>query len=247
MKRLLAAGCGPIYQICRVFRDGELGSRHNPEFTLLEWYRPGFDHQALMGEVTALVHRLLPASLTEERLSYAEAFQRFLCIDPHSAGCEALRQCAINNGICGARELELEFRDGWLDLLLSHLIEPELGRGRITYLYDYPASQAALSRIRQAPSPVAERFELYLEGMEIANGFHELADKTEQQSRFEADNAARTAQGLAPVEMDRHLLAALESGLPDCAGVALGIDRLLMVITGHRDIREVLAFPFALA
>lgn len=247
MKRLLAAGSGPIYQICRVFRDGELGSRHNPEFTLLEWYRPGFDHQALMGEVTALVNCLLPASLAEERLSYAEAFRRFLCIDPHSASREALRQCAIDSGISGARELELDSRDGWLDLLLSHLIEPQLGRGRITYLYDYPASQAALSRIRQGPYPVAERFELYLEGMEIANGFHELADSTEQQQRFEADNATRTAQGLAPVEMDRRLLAALQSGLPDCAGVALGIDRLLMIITGHRDIRAVLAFPFALA
>jgi lysyl-tRNA synthetase class 2 len=245
MKRLLAAGSGPIYQICRVFRDGELGSRHSPEFTLLEWYRPGFDHQMLMDEVTGLVTRLLGDNRPEQRLSYAEAFDRFLGIDPHSASRETLRQCAIHKGITGAQELELADRDGWLDLLLSHLIEPHLGQGRITFLYDYPSSQAALSRIRQGSPTVAQRFELYLEGMEIANGFHELADRVEQQRRFEADIAKRQAQGLPPVAMDQHLLAALEAGLPDCAGVALGIDRLIMVSAGQREINQVLSFPFA--
>ena len=243
MKRLLAAGSGPIYQICRVFRDGELGSRHNPEFTLLEWYRPGFDHMALMNEVTALVGCLLPDYRPEERLSYREVFEGFLHIDPHTASIPTLRRCARERGIVGAEDLELERRDGWLDLLLSHLIEPQLGRGRLTYLYDYPASQAALSRIRPGDPPLAERFELYLEGMEIANGFHELSDANEQRQRFEADNASRRARGQAAVEMDRQLLAALEAGLPDCAGVALGIDRLLMVLTGQADIRQVLAFP----
>jgi lysyl-tRNA synthetase class 2 len=244
MKRLLAAGSGPIYQICRVFRDGELGPRHNPEFTLLEWYRPGFDHRALMDEVSALLQPLFPAERPQQHLSYGKAFQRFLGMDPHSATPQALRECAQRNGIAGARELALETRDGWLDLLLSHLIEPQLGRDCFTYLYDYPASQAALSRIRPGEPPVAERFELYLDGMEIANGFHELADAREQRLRFEADCARRAAQGMAGVEMDRLLLAALEAGLPDCAGVALGIDRLLMVLCGQRDIRRVLAFPF---
>ena len=244
MKRLLAAGSGPIYQICRVFRDGELGPRHNPEFTLLEWYRPGFDHQALMDEVSALLNTLLPVSLTIQHLSYAEAFQRWLQVDPHTATPEALRTCAVRHGIAGAEDLELDSRDAWLDLLLSHLIEPQLGRDRITYLYDYPATQAALSRIRAGDPPVAERFELYLEGMEIANGFHELVDAREQRRRFEADNVTRTTRGLETVEMDQRLLAGLEAGLPDCSGVALGIDRLLMVLTGQRDIRQVLAFPF---
>ena len=243
MKRLLAAGSGPIYQICRVFRDGELGRRHNPEFTLLEWYRPGFDHLALMEEVTALVGSLLPGARAEQRLSYREAFEGFLHIDPHTATLEALRHCAREQGLVGVEDLELEGRDGWFDLLLSHLIEPHLGRGRLTYLYDYPASQAALSRIRPGDPPLAERFELYLEGMEIANGFHELSDPGEQRERFEADNATRKARGQSGVEMDRQLLGALEAGLPDCAGVALGIDRLLMVLTGQTDIRQVLAFP----
>jgi lysyl-tRNA synthetase class 2 len=247
MKRLLAAGSGPIYQICRVFRDAELGRRHNPEFTLLEWYRPGLDHQSLMDEVSALVNRLLPEQLPEQRLSYRELFRRHLQIDPFFATVETLQGCAMVRGIAGAEGLALEGRDAWLDLLLSHLIEPHLGRGRLTYVYDYPASQAALARIRPGDPPLAERFELYLEGMEIANGFHELAAAVEQQRRFESDNATREARGLTRVEMDRHLLAALEAGLPDCAGVALGIDRLLMVITAQSDIHQVLAFPFETA
>ena len=244
MKRLLAAGSGPIYQICRVFRGGELGARHNPEFTLLEWYRPGFDHLDLMDEVAELVNSLLPERLEVERLTYGEAFLQCLAIDPHSAGLDELRHCAIENGIAGAEGLALEQLDGWLDLLLSHIIEPRLGNGRLTFLHDYPASQAALSRIRAGDPAVAERFELYLNGMEIANGFHELTDAAEQQKRFEQDNAMRVSRGLTTISMDAHLLRALEAGLPDCAGVALGIDRLLMYLTRTKDIREVLAFSY---
>lgn len=247
MKRLLAAGSGPIYQICKVFRDGELGSRHNPEFSLLEWYRPGYDHHQLMQEVAALLLSLLPKPLAVERLTYAEAFQSYLGIDPHRAKIDELRENAIQKGISGAEQLEMEHRDSWLDLLLSHLIEPHLGRGRMTFLYDYPASQAALARIRQGEPPVAERFELYLEGMEMANGFHELTDMVEQKARFEMEIAARSQQDLTPVTMDQNLLDALESGLPDCAGVALGIDRLLMLLTGVEQIDGVIAFPFARA
>jgi len=242
MKRLLAAGSGPIYQLCRVFRNGERGRRHNPEFTLLEWYRPGFDHHDLMNEVAELVQSLSPRPLEVESLSYAEAFQRHLQIDPHGTSAPDLRECAVARGIAGAETLALESRDAWLDLLLSHLIEPRLGQGGMTFLYDYPASQAALARIRPDDPPVAERFELYLGGVEIANGFHELTDAGEQQRRFQEDNRRRQALGLAIVPPDARLLAALASGLPDTAGVALGVDRLLMYLSGCREIREVIAF-----
>ncbi len=243
MKRLLAAGSGPIYEICKVFRDGELGRRHNPEFTLLEWYRPGFDHRQLMGEVAELINRLLPEPRPVERLAYAEAFHRHLGIDIQAFDATGLQQVAQREQISGAESLQLDW-DGWLDLLLSHAIEPHLGRGTLCFLYDYPVSQAALARVRPGNPPVAERFELYLEGMEIANGFHELSDADEQRRRFEADNQNRRAAGLVEPPMDEYLLAALQAGLPDCAGVALGIDRLLMQVSGAEQIRQVLAFPF---
>ncbi len=243
MKRLLAAGCGAIYQICRVFRDGETGRLHNPEFTLLEWYRPGFDHHRLMDEVAELVNGLLPQPRSVETISYGALFQRHLSVDPHSASAEELHQCALAHQVPGADTLELAERDGWLDLLLTHLIEPKLGRGRLTFVYDYPASQASLARLQDGDPPVAQRFELYLEGMELANGFYELADAQQQRSRFEADMAVRHQQGQGEIPMDENLLAALEAGLPDCSGVALGIDRLLMCLTGASHIREVLAFP----
>ena len=200
-----------------------------------------------MDEVAALMLSLLPEPLAVERLTYAEAFQRYLGIDPHTASIDQIRQTAIQKGISGAGQLEMEHRDGWLDLLLSHLIEPHLGRARMTFLYDYPASQAALARIRLGEPPVAERFELYLEGMEMANGFHELTDAVEQKARFAQEFSARSQQGLVGVPMDQNLLDALEAGLPNCAGVALGIDRLLMFLTGVEQIDGVIAFPFARA
>jgi lysyl-tRNA synthetase class 2 len=246
MKRLLAAGSGPIFQICKAFRNSESGRLHNPEFTLLEWYRPGFDQHRLMQEVAELVNSLLPVPRPVESLSYGDAFQRFLGVDPHGASAETLRECAMDYGLPGVAGLQLD-RDGWADLLLTHVLEPCLGRDHLSFLYDYPASQAALARIRQDETPVAERFELYLDGMELANGFHELADGGEQQRRFEADNVRRREQGKEPVPVDRHLLAALRSGLPDCSGVALGIDRLLMLITGAAHINQVLAFPVSRA
>ncbi|RRS33301.1 MAG: lysyl-tRNA synthetase [Gammaproteobacteria bacterium (ex Lamellibrachia satsuma)] len=244
MKRLLAAGSGPIYQICKVFRGGELGTRHNPEFTLLEWYRPGFDHLALMDEVASLVNAVLPSALPVEHVSYGEAFQRYLGIDPHAASAECLRQCAIDAGISDAETLSLDGADAWLDLLLTQRIEHHLGRERLSFLFDYPASQAALAKVRQGTPAVAERFELYLEGIEIANGFHELTDAQEQQRRFEQENAIREERGLPTVPMDRNLLSGLASGMPECAGVALGIDRLLMRVTNVASIEEVLAFPY---
>jgi lysyl-tRNA synthetase class 2 len=245
MKRLLAAGSGPIYQICKVFRNGESGRLHNPEFTLLEWYRPGFDHQRLMGEVASLVNGLLPEPLAVERISYCDAFLRHLDLDPHTCSVAELRSKAVECGVSGAESMDLTERDGWLDLLLTHRIEPHLGRGRLSFLYDYPASQAALARVRDQDPPVAERFELYMEGVELANGFHELGDAAEQRRRFEHDLQQRQRDGLEPVPVDERFLAALESGLPDCAGVALGIDRLLMRLAGRDHINEVLAFPLA--
>ncbi|MBN2887428.1 MAG: EF-P lysine aminoacylase GenX [Chromatiaceae bacterium] len=243
MKRLLAAGSGPIYQICKVFRDDERGRLHHPEFSMLEWYRPGWDEGRLMDEVAALVRLVLERpELPVERLSYRDLFRQRLDLDPWTASLDALRARALEAGIGGAESLELE-RDAWLDLLLSHCLEPQLGRGRLTFIHEYPPSQAALARVRPGDPPVAERFELYLEGVELANGFCELIDAEEQRARFLADLAIRESRGQHCPPLDERLLAALEAGLPECAGVALGLDRLLMQATGARHIDEVLAFP----
>lgn len=243
MKRLLASGSGPIYQICKVFRDDERGRLHHPEFSMLEWYRPGWDHLRLIDEVAELVRIALERpELPLERLSYRELFTQRLSVDPWSASLDVLRAVAINAGIGGVESLELE-RDAWLDLLLSHCLEPQLGRGCLTFIHDYPPSQAALAQVRADDPPVAERFELYLEGVELANGFRELIDAHEQRARFLADLATRESRGQHCPPLDERLLAALESGLPESAGVALGLDRLLMIATGARHIDEVLAFP----
>lgn len=246
MKRLLAAGSGCIYQIARVFRDGEAGRRHNPEFTLLEWYRVSFDHHRLMHEVTELVTALLAGQLPldePERLRYGELFQHHLNLDPHRVNVAELAACAEARNVSIPPGMPTDDPDPWLDLLLTHCIEPELGQGRLTFVYDYPASQAALARLRPGDPPVGERFELYINGLELANGFHELGDPGEQRRRFELENAARRTLGLPVMPIDEHLLAALESGLPDCAGVALGFDRLLMLAAGKKSLAEVLAFP----
>lgn len=241
MKRLLAAGSGPIFQLGKAFRDGEAGRRHNPEFTLLEWYRPGFDHHRLMDEMDELLARTL-GSPPAERLTYQEAFQRHAGLDPLSSPVAELRAAAL--GALGQAPELGEDRDGWLDLLVSLVIEPHLGHGRPTFLFDYPASQAALARLRPDDPRVAERFEVYVAGVELANGFHELGDAAEQRRRFEADLARRAAEGQPEVPIDEHLLAALTAGLPPCAGVALGFDRLVMVARGARELAEVMAFPW---
>jgi lysyl-tRNA synthetase class 2 len=247
MKRLLAAGSGPIYQICKVLRDGELGRRHNPEFSLLEWYRPGFDYHQLMDEVASLINRLREQPLQIEKLAYAEVFEGQLGLNPHATGVDQLRECAIEQGIAGAEQLTIKGRDAWLDLLLSHLIEPRLGQAGMTFLYDYPASQAALARVRADRYPVAERFELYMNGIEIANGFQELIDAEQQRQRFREDIRQRLLSQQAEVPMDEALLLALASGLPACSGVALGLDRLLMVLTETPDIRQVVTFDIGRA
>ncbi|MDZ7662414.1 EF-P lysine aminoacylase EpmA [Thiohalophilus sp.] len=245
MKRLLAAGSGPVYQLCKVFRAGEAGHRHNPEFTLLEWYRPGFDHHVLMHELEQLVRALLAddVSLGETcKLSYRRLFQQYLQVDPFTCAVNDLQQQARQYRIELAGQSELD-RDGWLDLLLTHVIEPQLPANRPVFIYDYPASQGALARLQQQNDiTVASRFELYINGLELANGYHELQDPVEQRRRFERDQQQRRQQGRFVPELDEKFLAALEHGLPDCAGVALGIDRLLMIATGKDDIRDVLSF-----
>lgn len=243
MKRLLAAGSGSIYQVARVFRDGERGRLHHPEFTLLEWYRPGWDYRRLMDEVVELLRAALRRpTLTAERLTYRDLFRERLGLDPWADDERSFARVAAAAGLGGPALSNLS-RDGWLDLLLSHLLEPGLGRGCLTFVHDYPPTQAALSRCRQVPEPVAERFEVYLDGLELANGFQELTDAAEQLGRFEHDLASRRNAGQVVPPIDTRFIAALEAGLPDCSGVALGIDRLLMCHLGARHIDEVLAFP----
>lgn len=247
MKRLLVAGAGDIWQASKVFRAGESGRHHNPEFTLIEWYRLGFDHHRLMREVAELIAALVPALAGEpEYLSYRQAFQRHAGVDPFQADAE----CCIAALRAAGREppkANVLDTDGWLDLVAGELVYPALGHGHVTFIYGYPASQAALARIRPETPPVAERFEAFVNGIELANGFHELSDAAEQRRRFEQDIALRKAEGKPVVPMDERLLAALEYGLPECAGVALGFDRLVMLAAGARSIEDVIAFPFGRA
>ena len=241
MKRLLAAYGEPVFQIARAFRDGEAGARHNPEFSLLEWYRPGFDHHQLMDEVADLVRDCL-GERPLHKFSYRQLFQDLLNIDPFTASIaelEALARSHLDAGtLCGDRDL-------WLDLLLSHLIEPQLVDLGMCFVYDYPASQAALSQIVVTDSvSVWQRFELYVDGMELANGYLELTEAPEQRRRVKQDNARRREFGQPERPLDEYLLAALVHGLPGCSGVAMGVDRLLMLATGTSDIRDVLAFDW---
>lgn len=237
MKILLAQGAGDIYQLAHVFRGEEQGRKHRREFMLLEWYRAGFDHLRLMDEVAALVRELLPArrDWQTRHTPYAEAFRRHLGIDIGQTDDAGLR------ALCTARLPESAdwplSRDGMLDLLFTHYVEPELGRGTLEFLCDYPSSQAALARIIDGK---AARFELYINGLELCNGFWELSNAAEQRARFLADNRERAQLGLPEMPLDEDFLAALEHGLPDCAGVALGVDRLLMLACNAAHIDEVM-------
>ena len=247
MKRLLAAGSGPIFQICKAFRHGEAGSRHNPEFSLLEWYRPGFSLEQLIQEVAELVSGWLSPEQPGnwESLTYRELFQQELDVDPLTAEVGELRALAESR-----LDLSIEGgdRDDWLDLLMSHLLEPVLAARGLVFVYNYPASQAALARLgEETGQSVARRFELYARGVELANGYFELCDPREQRSRFEQDNRRRRARGKPELKMDNRLLNALEAGLPECCGVALGIDRLLMLSSGSARLEQVLSFPWSRA
>ena len=242
MKRLLAAGSGPIYQICKSFRNEEAGRIHNPEFTMLEWYRPGFDHHQLMDEMDALLQTLLQCP-SAERLSYQQAFMTHLGVDPLSAERESLLQAGESLGLRDLLAQETN-RDSQLQLLFAFGVEPHIGQSCPCFIEYFPASQAALARISQQDPRVAERFELYYRGVELANGFHELADGHEQRQRFEQDNALRVENHLPPMDVDECLIQALESGFPDCAGVALGLDRVFMLALNAQRIDEVVSFGY---
>ena len=239
MKRLLAAGSGAIFQISKVFRDSEEGRWHNPEFSLLEWYRPGFNQDNLIQEVDELLQTLLHCPVAE-RYSYCTLFEQYTGLHPLHSSLSALQTYASQFGIQEVQRLK---RDVCLQLILSHQIETQLGQTRPTVITHFPASQAALARKCVDNPQLAERFEVYVQGIELANGFYELTDPIEQRQRFEQDLAKRQALNLPTHPLDERFLAALEAGLPDCAGVALGLDRLLMLIAGVSHIHEVLVFP----
>lgn len=242
MKRLMAAGGEAIYQIARVFRGGEIGPRHNPEFTMVEWYRRGDTMNEGMALLSDLANALLGLGPAEE-LSYAEAFQRFAGIDPHRASVTELAAAGAGQGIAMPQSLSADDRDAWLDVLLVELVEPHLGANRPTILYDYPASQAALARVRESDPPVAERFELYVRGIELANGYHELLDPAVLRRRNASANQLRVADGKPALPEESRLLAAMDCGLPACSGTALGFDRLVMIAAGASHVSEVMAFP----
>lgn len=240
MKRLLAAGSGPIWQLAVSFRNGEYSARHNPEFAMLEWYQPGYDLNDLMAEVQALIEEVLGVSACSSR-SYRSLFREYLALDPFR--CELIdlqRLCHENTGI----DADALDRDGCCDLLMSACIEPQLGQDEITFVIDYPASQAALAKVRTDADgdAVAARFECYYRGIELANGYHELTDAEEQARRFAEDNRQRREQGLPEVTADQHLVSALQTGMPECAGVALGFDRLLMLKAGAERLSDVISF-----
>ncbi len=234
MKRLLAAYRQSIFQICKAFRQEECGSKHHPEFTLLEWYRIDYDHHQLMDETDVLLQRLINCKAAE-RHSYQAIFQQYLGIDPLT--------CSLTDCLTRLQDnIDITDKDTALSLLMNRHIEPQLGRECPVFIYDYPSSQAALARISPHDKRVAQRFEVYIHGIELANGFYELNDATEQQQRFAQDQLYRQQQQLPYMEMDTDLLAALEHGLPNCAGIALGIDRLLMVMCGKDNIGDVMSF-----
>jgi elongation factor P--(R)-beta-lysine ligase len=240
MKRLLAAGAGDIYQICHVVRALERGRLHNAEFTLIEWYRVGYSLDALMSEVAVLVHELLggpPAAA--ERMTYREAFLQALALDPFTAPLAELAEHARRAGFGGTAT----DRDELLELLMGSVVGPRLGQRGLTFIHAYPATQAALARLDPRDARAAQRFELYCDGIELANGFHELASAREQRERFEHDVAERRRLGLPVTALDERLLAALQAGLPDCCGVALGFDRTLMLAAAAERIDAVLPFP----
>ncbi len=243
LKRLLADGIGDCYELGRVFRNGEAGRRHNPEFTMLEWYRVGWDHLRLIDETVELVQDALALQGRHAEVvvrSYREWFVAELGLDPFTASVDELRAPLADVRIDEAGLV----RDDWLDLLVTHRLQPSFPRDRISVMHDFPATQCALAKVRAGEPPLAERFELYLGSYELANGYHELNDAAEQRARFERDNARRRGRGQRELPLDERLLAVLDA-MPACAGVALGIERLLMCLAATDDIRDVLAFAFA--
>lgn len=256
MKRLLASWQVAIYQICPVFRDNEIGSRHNIEFTMLEWYQPHYSLNDLAEELAKLLEALYGYPVIMNHYRYIDAFMDYVGIHPLTASVDALRAVAEDKGLAN-NHLDLDnkvesktenSRQAWLDLLFSHAVEPNLGHDLPTLIIDYPPATAALAKtaVDKEGNLIAKRFELYIDGIEIANAYDELADGQALRERFRADNKQRQQHGLPLMPIDEHLLAACDN-LPACSGVAVGLDRLLMVIAGAKDLSEVIAFPSGLA
>lgn len=267
MKRILATWDKPIYQICKAFRDDELGRYHNPEFTMLEWYRLGYDDIKLMDEVEKLIRTLVGLSSNNclldscsgearvnfpfKRLSYQQAFEETVGINPHQTSASECHQAAAKNNVQIPQGLVID--DGelndWLDWLLTQSVLPSFKKNGFTFLYDYPAGQCALAKIALNPQQVlvAKRFELFFGEIELANGFYELTDAAEQLVRFQEENQKRVRVGKPAACIDENFIAALQHGLPECSGVALGLDRLLMVLSGSVSIEDVISFPWGSA
>ena len=244
MKRLLAAGSGDIFYCGKAFRASEVGSRHNPEFTLLEWYRLGWDHHQLIAEVARFIEYLVGA-VSWQIWSYQQLFEHCLGLDPHRCSDEELQESLTSSGLDVVGDID---RRDSLDLLLTHIIEPTIKQWGLVFIVDFPADQAALARVLTGKEgPLAARFEAYYYGVELANGYWEETNVTELERRFELDRLKRTKQGATPVGNDPHFLAAHRSGLPDCAGVALGVDRLLMAITGQQSIGSTISFDWSIS
>ena len=245
MKRLLAAGSGSIYQICKAFRNGEAGRFHNPEFTILEWYRVGFELAELMQDITDLILAVFKDRHLDapQRFSYQTVFQQQTGLDPlqfdHDAYCAYAQAVGLPEAValCG------ENHALWLDFIFSHQIQPQLGKNALCLVYGYPACQSSLARFNIENPSVTERVELFLNGIELGNGYYELADYIEQERRFDTEIMIRKQQNLPLINKDNRLIAALKAGLPNCSGIAIGLDRLLMLLTDSLSLSDVLAFP----
>ena len=240
MKRLLAAGSGPIYQICKAFRDGEAGNRHNPEFTLLEWYRPGFVLKDLIDECLALFAELFPGA-TSQRYHFRALFHHVTGLDPLTTDDQQLIACAETHGAPDGLD-----KTAAVDFLMATKVEPALPADQLTVVNDFPGWAAALAQTHQDRDgvSVAKRFEIYYRGLELANGYQELTDAREQRQRFARDNALRQQHALPEMDADPYLLAAMEAGLPTCSGVAMGVERLLMAQQTRPRISDTLTFPW---
>ena len=245
MKRLLAAGSGSIFQICKAFRNGELGRFHNPEFSILEWYRVDFTMDQLMDEVVDLITELLgPGPDEVYKVSYVDVFKQATGLNPLDFCQLRYAEYAVNNNIKDAVSLCGDDHSMWLDFIFSYKVQPTLERHFVAMVYGYPAIQSSLARINPDDSAVADRFEVFIKGLEIGNGFFELSDANEQEKRFDQENQCRQQKGLVIVQKDEKFLQALHAGLPDCSGIAIGLDRLLMVLSNAQSLNDVIAFPF---
>ncbi len=246
MKRLLAAGSGAIYQICKAYRNNESGRYHNPEFTILEWYRPGYTLRQLMQETEALLTDVLPVSQIPKQavyLTYQTVFSEAVNVNPLSGTIGDFERAANTLGYPEAKSICADDRSAWLDFLFSHGVQPQLPKQCIVFVYNYPACQSALARLHPQLPEIAERVEVFIDGVEIGNGFQELTDAEEQRQRFLAQQAERQRNSLTVSGLDEGFLAALRAGMPDTAGIAIGLDRLLMMLSHSERIDQVLTFP----